>query len=385
MKKLLVLLLVLCVSVWAGLNLKRDPGFLIIGYRGWSIEMPLWISLIALLFAYFVITLIRRILGALLSIFPCIRQRSKTKHLQRSRRKTRTGLLALSRGEWQQAEQDLVKGIHDNTLPLLNYLAAAKAAQEQGAFARRDEYLQTAHQLEQDHPFAVSLTQAQLQIDQQQLEQAVATLQHLHSLAPRHQFVLKLLHRLYFQLGDWTHCIELLPDLKKAKVLSNEEWLSFQSQAYVGLLRQQQSLQALQTEWQKLSRSSQKQPAILAAFCEGLLAYEEDERVAELLASVCRKQWQPELFALYARCPKHQVQALKLAEKWLQTHPDDPHLLAIGAQLCQQQSLWGKAKQYLQKSLSLAPCAERYAQMAELMVSLSEQEQALVYYRKAVI
>ena len=65
---------------------------------------------------------------------------------------------------------------------------------------------------------AVSLTQAELQLADHQLEQALATLKHLRSVAPKHTYVLRLLRRLYEQLGDWEHLRELLPELRRRKV-----------------------------------------------------------------------------------------------------------------------------------------------------------------------
>ena len=63
--------------------------------------------------------------------------------------------------------------------PLINYLGAAKAAQEQGAFERRDNLLQKAYRVAPEADLAIGLTQAELEIEQHQFEHAMATLNHL--------------------------------------------------------------------------------------------------------------------------------------------------------------------------------------------------------------
>ena len=61
------------------------------------------------------------------------------------------------------------------------------------------------------------LTQAELQLDRQQYEQALATLRRLEENSKDHSYALALLGRLYFRLQDWDNLAEILPRLKKHK------------------------------------------------------------------------------------------------------------------------------------------------------------------------
>ena len=62
---------------------------------------------------------------------------------------------------------------------------------------------------------AILLTQAELQIDRGQHEQALATLKKLEENSPNHGQALVLLGRLYFRLEDWSQLAALLGKLKK--------------------------------------------------------------------------------------------------------------------------------------------------------------------------
>ena len=50
--------------------------------------------------------------------------------------KTQQGLTMLIEGRWSKAERLLLAGVSQSFEPLMNYLGAAKAAHEQGAFER---------------------------------------------------------------------------------------------------------------------------------------------------------------------------------------------------------------------------------------------------------
>ena len=63
-------------------------------------------------------------------------------------------------------------------------------------------------------------------------------LKHLRSVAPRHTYVLRLLRRLYEQLGDWEHLRELLPELRRRKVETEEELQRRELRTHRALLEQ---------------------------------------------------------------------------------------------------------------------------------------------------
>ncbi len=97
---------------------------------------------------------------------------------------TRKGLIEYSEGYWQKAQNHLMQALPNADTPLLNYLTAARAAQKMGDSTLRDHYLREAQQSMPEAKIAVELTQAQLQLANNQWEQALATLRHLHDLAP---------------------------------------------------------------------------------------------------------------------------------------------------------------------------------------------------------
>ncbi|MEB3734659.1 hypothetical protein ULF88_12275 [Halopseudomonas pachastrellae] len=121
-------------------------------------------------------------------------------------------------------------------LPLINYLAAARAANELEDYPECDALLREAYETTPKADVAIAVTQAQLQIARGQLEQALATLTRLRKEHPKHLYALKLLSQVYVRLEDWHSLLDLLPELRRQKVLREEEQQALERQVHVALL-----------------------------------------------------------------------------------------------------------------------------------------------------
>ena len=73
-------------------------------------------------------------------------------------------------------------------------------------------------------------------MDHNQIEQALATLNHLNALSPQHPYVLKLLAKTHCKLSDWESLRELLPDVKRTGALQDEKLLSLEIDTWCGLI-----------------------------------------------------------------------------------------------------------------------------------------------------
>jgi len=255
----------------------RDNGYILIGYDVWSIEssLALFIVLDAILFAviYFSIRFLIRLWNTPAEVKAWHHQRQ----IRLAQKALTRGLLEMAEGDWKGAEKRLLKHAASAETPLLNYLAAARAAQLQGAHERRDQYLQLAHESMPSADVAVSLTQAELQLAHQQLEQALATLKHLKNIAPKHVYVLKLLSELYQQLGDWQQLKELLPDLKRRKALSQSELESLETRVHRFSLQQAASnnLPALETACKQIPRKKRRKDNLVFDYARHLVSLNE--------------------------------------------------------------------------------------------------------------
>ena len=196
MKLLLILIIALALGgllIWVA---DLQPGFVLLQYGQWSLETSLIVFvamfLLLLLAGYF---LLRSTLFLKQSPARLANWQQQLRHKRASQALTK-GLITLEEGRWAEAERLLARHAGNSETPLLHYLAAARAAQKQSAPARRDNYLKLAHETTEGADIAVGVVQAELQLSAGQKEQALATLQHLRQVAPKHPYVLQLLQQL---------------------------------------------------------------------------------------------------------------------------------------------------------------------------------------------
>lgn len=388
MKLLSLLLISLVAAVALGLLLTHDTGYVLIGYGAWTLETTLSLLVFALLAGFAAVYLLLRFLVGLKRAPQRLRHWEQRRKALRASNALNRGLIELAEGDWMGAEKRLVKHAADSDTPLLNYLAAARAAQQQGAHERRDHYLRLAHQGMPDADIAVGLTQAELQIAHRQMEQALATLTHLRTLAPRHAHVLKMLMRLYERLNDWEHLRDLLPELRKRKVLDEDAAERLEIRLHGELLAQAArggDADALRDAWNRVPRRLLHHPDLVLAYAGQLKALGENDEAETLLRMTLKKHWDGRLVDLYGRLPGDAARQLAAAEDWLRQHERDPVLLQTLGRLAMRASLWGKAREYLEASTGIAPTVEGYQLLGSLSEQLRDGAGATDYYRKGTL
>lgn len=389
MKFLIVTLLIFFLAVWAGIKIAADPGYALFAYQHWTMQMPLWVAGAILILGFILLhnlVLLIRGTGALAKKFRIWRKQHR---LNVSHRLTKSGLRELAEGKWASAEALLVKATQHNNTPLINYLGAARAAQEQGADNRRDEYLRMAHESTPNSELAIGLTQAQLQFNQKQLEHCLATLRHMQHLDPQNKYVLKMLKKLYQELNDWNGILELLPELRKRKVISSEALFELEKQAYTELMLQlgkSAGPEQLNNLWQRMPRNLKRESQLLQLYTERLMAQERNDEAEQVIKDALKTDWHPDLVRLYGLLGSSQpTKQLETAESWLKQYGNSSVLLLTLGRLCLRNRLWGQGRQYFESALELEPNAELYAEFGRLLEHVGQTQEAMEKYRQGLL
>lgn len=388
MKFLVYLLVSLIAAVVLGLVLVQEPGYVLIGYGEWTLETTVSLLMFTLLLGFAAVYLLLRFLAGLRRAPQRLRHWDQRRKSLRARNSLNRGLIELAEGNWDVAERRLLKHVGDSDSPLLNYLAAARAAQQQGAHERRDHYLRLAHQGMPDADIAVGLTQAELQIAHRQMEQALATLTHLRTLSPRHGYVLKMLMHLYEQLQDWEHLRDLLPELRKRAVLNDAAADQLEVRLHCELLAQAargRDAEMLRDAWNRVPRRLLHNTDLVLAYASQLHALGDDATSEELLRATLKKIWDERLVDLYGRLQGDTSRQLNAGEEWLRSHDRNPVLLLALGRLAMRSSLWGKARGYLEASIGIAPTVESYQLLGALAEQLDDIGLATESYRRGML
>ncbi|RAP34517.1 protoporphyrinogen oxidase [Legionella quinlivanii] len=386
MTRLIIGLVVLLLAIVLGIQLNHDPGYLLIAVNHWTIETTLWFAILGIILCFFLLHWLILFVQKLCHSRSNYRAWRARRRAQIAQAKTRKGLIEFSEGYWDAAKTHLIKALPDTDTPLLNYLTAARAAQEMGDSQLRDDYLREAQQSMPEARIAVELTQAQLQLANQQWEQALATLRHLQDLAPRHPYVLKLLMHLYQEVRDWPQLIALLPELKRNNIISAAEYEQLQLHAYKQAmadcirLSQRKELDALV---QSLPKAIKDSPDLMAQYCSYLIKDNQQAQAEAILRRSLRKQFNEQLIKLYGQIHVNEQQ-LPFAESFIKKHPNSSVLLLTLGRLCIAQHLWGKARSYFENSIALHPSPEAYAEIGALYERFGEQHEACQAFRQGL-
>jgi len=386
MRFLFTALLVLGVTIGFTLLAQRDPGYVLINYAGWSVESSLSLFLLSLTIAFAVFYLAIRLLSGTWHLPKRLAYWQRQRRSIRSRLRTNRGLIALAEGNWARAERLLSRAAKASDTPLINYLGAARAAQKQDSELRRDQYLSQAYQSMPEAELAVGLTQADVQLSKGQTEQALATLRHLRSIAPKHAYVLYLLEKLYVKLQSWDDLNDLLPELRRYHVLETEELAALEIQIHLMRLEAPwESVERLQQCWHEMPKALHHSPQLIQSYAGQLKRLGAEEEAEKVLSGYLKKEWEPQLIRLYGQVKGANLnQQLNIAEHWLKEHEHHPELLLACGRLCLHDKLWGKARSYLEASLGMDARAETCCELGNLLHQLGEKEKASAYFRQGL-
>jgi HemY protein len=361
MKRLIFYFLILLFAVWGGLKIAADPGYLLISYQKNTIEMPVWFAAFGIVLAFFVFYFLLRLISNIRSLTARIRAWNRQRRVRRAWQRTHRGFIALAAGEFALAESDLTRAVRYTDTPILN-LAAARAAQGQQKIAKRDEYLAKINANGRLAELALGLTQAELQLAQHQYEQALATLQQLQHIAPKHKSVLLLLKHTYFHLHDWASLEILFPQLEKYNILDEATLQKLQIKIYEGLLQSasKQKGDSIALVWQRIPKELRLHASLFNLYLPYVSQHDHDE--AEKIIR----------------------NSLHNAESLLKSNPNDADLLLTLGGLCMRSQLWGKARSYYEASLTLSPKPVSHFELAKLYEQLGEMDKAMDTYRRGL-
>ena len=398
MKLLLLILFALLLAVGVGNYIEHDAGQMILTISGWTVQTSFSFFVISIVVIFLLLNITLGLINRLWRMPVQVGDWQKNRHQRLSEKYLSRGLMALVEGDWNKAEVFLSKGAPHSQAPLVNYLAAARAAQALGAVERRDGYLMQAYKDDPDAEIAIGLVQAELQINQQQTEQALATLTHLHDQKPKQDQVNKMLLHTYAELKDWDAILALLPKVERAGILPREQIQAKQLEAYGGLLKRlgsnqdvleadnlQTTKERLNNAWSKIPKKLCTELHLIEVYTEEKLKLSDTLECEPLIHKALKKQWDVALLGLYGLVEgKDMAKQLKFAESFLPGHARDAVLLLTLGRLSVRNKLWGKAKTYLEESIEINPVPETYRTLATVLDELGEHDAAMLNYQRGL-
>ncbi|WP_299019889.1 heme biosynthesis HemY N-terminal domain-containing protein [uncultured Photobacterium sp.] len=387
MIKLLLLVAALIAGIVAGPKLAGNQGYVLISVANQTLEMSLTTLLLLVIILLGAFFLLENIVKRLLSLSSTTRGWFSGRKARKARLQTSNGLVKVLEGDWKQAEKLVIKAAKHSDTPLLNYLAAAEAAQGQGDTTQRDEYLKLAANID-DQSLAVALTRAKLLFRQQQYEQAVATLQGIKQDHSRNPILLALLKDCYLKLEDWKPLLAMLPQLTKLGVVNADENAELYVKAECGLMThitQQNGSDGLMGHWNSLSRKAKQQPELIACFVKLMSSRNADSEAYTVLRDALKKNNDEALIELVPalNLPDYHPAIVRLQDL-LRYDSNNPSTHSALGQLFMREEKWEDAKQHLEKAIEIHPNMTDYGYLVDVMEKLNDNKAAADLSRQAL-
>lgn len=383
----LLLLIPLALATLVVQGLKYDSGYVQISFGHWLIETNVWVLIalnIAALVALSITTgLLKSLGGGVKGLKHWLQIRPKKK----ANKETERGLLAFLEGDWENAQTLLTRTAHHARMPLINLLAAANAAHQQGQHDQSSALLKQAHDLEGSSELAASLTQTRLYLENNRYEAALSVILQLRKTHPNHPYVIKLLIQIYTALEDWEHLVTCLEDdtakqLKLDAKFERNAWSKlFASKACklddTGNSQKSAHVltETLSEIWKRVPSKYRFDEQIIYAYTRELLKFKLNDEAEVILRKTLDKAWSENLIDAYGLTNgSNATEQLLHAEKWLRERPNSPRLLLALGRLSLKCALWGKAVEYLNESQKLQSSLEASAELYRLSCHLNKDQ-----------
>ena len=372
-----------------------DSGYVLIAYNGYIMESSLWAALLALFIILvtvkFTIACLRWLSRGTGEVVPLTAKARR----RRAQRLSNRGLIQFANGHWKSAQKLLGQAGDSGSLPLLNYLVAARAASANNDMDACKEYLRKADQSTPAAYMAIGITQAEILLSNNQLEQALATLNSLRKKAPKHPYLLKLLKQAYEKLGDWEALAELLPELRKRKAFETPALEKLEQTIYNELFEQAKNkgrnlkgdkrTAPANAIWQTLNKSQKQNEDLVLSYARCLYNLQAENDAEAFIRRQLPSLYSVPLIRIYGRLKSSDTNRQLLAgEKLLAERPNDPDLLLALGRISARAQLWGKAKEYLETSLKLHHSAATYNELGLLLAELGEHEKSSGYFQQGL-
>jgi HemY protein len=393
MKSLFWLLAVFAAAVALVMLGRIDNGYVLFILPPYRVEVTMLFFGVALAVALILFYVVFRLLSHTLSLPAYVRAYRARRRRERAHAALAAALQAFYEGRYARAEKEASIAFETGPSRGLAALLAARAAHQMRDFQGRDQWLERAQAAGRDTQAAVLVSRAELALEDRDFAGARDALRNLQDTGPKQIATAGMLLRAERGAGDWEQVLRLANQLGKKDAIAPALAEEYKVQATVELLaRSATDAEAFGRRWREVESRDQLHPRVAAAAARHATALGLAPLAREILDRALSAEWTPQLVALYAELPDGLDEAaraaearvrIERAERWLLERNRDAQLLATLGRLCGQAELWGKARSFLEASLSFEESRSAHLELARLAERLGQPDDAQQHYRRA--
>ncbi|MCZ7600270.1 MAG: hypothetical protein M5U09_24640 [Gammaproteobacteria bacterium] len=388
MNTLIFILATLAVALVLALVALEDPGYVLIARAPYEIEISLALALLLLVAAFAGLYLgtrfVMRSLGARRDLAAWKQRHDR----ERAGRDILAGYARLIEGDFADAERELTLRVSHSETPLLNYLGAAYAAQQQGDYVRRDAWLDAAASGGRRFRDAIALTRARLQFQAGQLAEARHTIEAMREPLRRRAVSQRMEAEVLRSLGDFEALEKRLGYYRRHGAFAPGEIAELEQQVYsrpfLPGASAPDSANALTRAWSSLPEAERHDAELATGYVSRLIESGNERRARDFILSEMHHHWNPELVPLFTSLPGEREETIRQLRVWLEKHPDDARLLYELAHLTRAAGDDEAAQEYYSRAIRNGAGAKAYPELGELLERAGESVEALRCYRRGL-
>jgi HemY protein len=393
MRSLFWLLALFAAAVAVVIVGRIDAGYVLFIYPPYRVEVSMLFFAIALVAGFLLLYATLRLLRHALSLPAYVRAYRARRRRERAHAALAGALQAYYEGRYARAEKQASTAFEGGPSPGLAALLAARAAHQMRDFQRRDRWLERAEGSGERMQSACLVTRAELALEDRDFGAARDALRNLHGGGPKQIATTRMLLRAERGAGAWDEVLRLATQLGKRDAIAPALAEEYKVQASIELLaRSASDAGAFERRWREIDARDQLHPRVAAAAARHATELGKGEMAREILERALAAEWSPQLVALYAELPPEMDEVSRNAEarvriergeSWLLERARDAQLLATLGRLCAQAELWGKARSFLEASVSFEESRAAHLELARLAERLGQPGDAQQHYRRA--
>lgn len=395
MRLAVLILLAIGLALASVFVLRIDSGYVLIRAFGMTVETSAAVAIALIVLFTGSFYLLVRFLARTITLPSELRDIHGNSRQEKAQSDLVTGLIQLSEGKWPEAERTLTRRAAISKTPLLHYLNAARAAQLQREYMRRDEWLAKARECNPKAELALGIAQAELQMLMGEFPQASASLDQLRDVAPKHGYVLKLMFRVHMRMEDWTALVGLIPRLRRYKLMDDADLIDHCREIYpaffiesaeaivAGEAESDETAELVENVWKDVPKRLKVDANIVAAYAQYLHAKQNDQAAGKLIHQVLRQQWNATLVSLYGWLQLDVESQLSHLSQWRNIHGEHGALLLSEARLNKRSDNLEAAQGLLEQCNQLEPSRESYELLGQVLEQQGDGTAAFMAYREA--
>lgn len=397
MRWLFWLLLLALGAGAAAVLLQTQPGNVAFLLPPWRIELSFNLFLVLLALLLVAVWLLAR-WTQMLAEFP---ERVRIYHARREEigaaRALREAVRLLLEGRFARAERAARTAAEAPHLAGLAALLGARATHRMQEYERRDEWLSRA-EADREMAAALLLTRAELYTEQRRNEDALAAIDQAQAAGGRYLHATRIAMQANLQAGRWAEALRLVRALEKRDALHPVVARRIKLTCYRELMQERRSdATELEKVWLAIPTAERRAPGLALEAARLLNLAGRGRHAATAIEAALggnQADWDeafaPRLLDEYARAQSFPArEQIERVEKWLKPPPRDPlthaALLRTAGLLCLREQLWGKARNYLEDSLSRQTHPATLLALARLAEAVDDGAGAADYYREAAL